>query len=282
MSDNDLSLPDLQARFRARLKLSSDDQLDVNERIAEALVRNESRVSLLVIVRFDDGETLVVDDMAEFTQSFESTVYGKSRIIDPKELSLALLGKGEQAYQQYARLTKHLKDSFHEWYPVVTQVTAKYKKPRGFFKRLSHAFDNYEKNYREYRIIADDHLTDQALQEPNHAVMRSLIHPPRLLKASTLADSDTMKDLASSVFSSVSETSRTTLPDVQEEANASSSDSEGDIVLDTSAHEMMEEIKALKRTSVSSSSSQHTRIPMKHIRVRSSGSRSVSQGSTKR
>lgn len=261
------------------LRLGKADRLQVTELLYKAVAKKETRITILAVVKFDNGEVMVVPDMEAFVGSYEQIEAGEFRQLSLDDYSIDLFGsKGESAYQQSMCLINFLTETFYGWTLIVRDVVATCKRPRSFLKQIAHAFDSREKAYKDYRIFVDLQKTDSFRHQPAIEHERHLLYGVR-----GRSDSDaTLGSYSSGIFSRgggshttlstvvearpvvVAPTVVTTSQDLTPPASAKESDSDsdsssGDQILDTSAKEVSaeadESVKLRKQTSSSSLSS---------------------------
>jgi hypothetical protein len=294
MSHNkDVPLQKAQRRvIQTKLELGDADRTEVVNRLLQAANDGKTRVTMLAVVKFENGEVVVVRDMEAFVQSFDHTRHSDFRQISPDDYSIDLFGpEGEQAYEQSMCLADFFTKTHQGWYLMVRDVVATCKKPRNFWKMLGHALESREKPYKDYRLIVDLRKTNDIRQQPLLAQERFLLFgkAQEAPTSHSRANSDTLGSFSSGVFSrdgastprtlsltearpvttpivtsSPREPARPVLPeDLGQPASAnesvsssSSSSSSGDHVLDTSAKELSAEItESVKMRRQASSSS---------------------------
>jgi hypothetical protein len=276
----DIPLQKAQRRvIQAKLELRSDDRVKVVGKLVEAARHDETRVTMLAVVKFENGEVLVVPDMKAFVRTFEHTRPSAFHQISPDDFSIDLFGtEGEDAYQQSMCLADFFTKTHQGWYLMVRDVVATCKKPHSFWKQIGRAFESREKAYKDYRLVVDLRKTADIRQQSLLAHERFLLFgKPRDASSReqqhSRTSSDTLGSYSSGVFSrgAASGTREAATPVLPpeltqavsaKESDSSSSESSGDQVLDTSAKEVSVEVdesmklrKQASSSSLSSSSS---------------------------
>ncbi len=295
----ELSLQAIQHRaVQQHLMLSAEDRSRVLEMLATVRKNGVTRLPLMVIVRFEEGEVVVVDKPTEFWELFEKRVYyGTKCDIAKDSFSIATLDRGEEAYQQYSKLTKFLDVTHNGWFLATQEGMATFKKPTRLVRRIAHAFESYDKRFTEYCVVWDLRKTDELYQMEAIAHSRRLLFEERLhvpnkkKKKKQHRSSDTLADASSDVFIRESPMIADTAKSGASSSSSSSSSREK-VELASSAKEMSEEVKAKRAQlrSTDSSSSLSLVVPKKitvhrhkHIQKQpSTGSGSVSPDLTKK
>jgi hypothetical protein len=272
-------LKELQRRvIKANLELAPSDRIKVVHRLHEAARKSQTRVVMLAVVKFEDGDVQIVPDMADFVASFDHVHFDDAtrRQITTDDFSIAMLGTaGEEAYKQSMRLVDFLTATHEGWYMTVQEAVAAYRKPRNLWKRFAHAFESYDKKFSDYRVIVDLHKTDEIRKGPLLAHERGLLFGPVPAPRTRRLSNDTLNDASSGVFSredatprivappkvvaeSVSERSFVANSTKEEDEDDDISGSSGDTPLDTSAKEFIAEVNEVKRARSSASLSSST------------------------
>lgn len=285
------SLQEIQSHaVRSHLTLSRDEKARVLEMIATTADDKTTRRFLLIIIRFEDGEVVVVDDMEAFIKGFDKVVYHDTRRdIEKDSFSIATLDRGENAYQEYTKLTEFLDTRHQGWFLTVQEGVATFKKSTRLLRRIAHAFESYDKRFAEYRVVWDLRKTNEIFQEAKLEHERRLLFEDRLAKAhrhhrrrKSYKSEDTRADASSDVF---------TRFDAAKSSHSSSSSSREEVEIVSSAKEVSEDVKARRALRSTDSSSSLTVVsPTKitihrHKTVRrqpSTGSGSVSPDLTKK